>query len=109
MPQHKIKMRAHGKANSPTYAELNKPYQIQEGTPFGIANGLLPPENARWRLIYWDTVVFFANYRAAETYRDGGKWKGRGKNKVRVPNLIYHQREDAIIERQTRTSKRRTK
>ena len=79
------------------FAEIGKPCRID-------AN-LCPPKDARWRLIYWDFVVYFANHKDTEAYRDGGKWMGRGKNKVRVPNLSYHQREDCFIERQIQTKR----
>ena len=74
------------------------------GIPYRIMPGLCPPPEARWRLIYWDFVVYFASHKAAEVYRDGGKYKGRGKSRVRVPNLTYHQREDCVIERQPRVT-----
>lgn len=71
--------KAKAKGHSLVYAQIGKPYCIIDGTP----EGLLPPKNARWRLIYWNYIVFYTTKIAAEQRRD---------------RLPYYQQEDAMIE-----------
>jgi hypothetical protein len=95
------------------FAEIGKVYRIADLAATPIADGLLPPKRARWRLVFWGNVIFFSNLHDTERYRDGGSWRkaegetaGRTRQHARyglqrwVPNLSYHQREDCMIERQ---------